>query len=68
MIKRLLGFFRKKDSSGDWTEEELRHADHDPEAAALTRSWRKRSIPGVTETTVEDPKWPLTVKKSDEAE
>jgi hypothetical protein len=68
MIKRLLGFFRKKDSSGDWTEAELRAADHDQEAAELTQSWRKRSIPGVTETTAEDPKWPLTVKKSDEAE
>lgn len=63
---RLLRFLRRwllrSEPADGWTEADHRRAADDAEAAAITASWRRRSIPGVTAASAEDARWPLAVR------
>ncbi len=49
------------DDNGGWTEADHKRADEDADAAAISASWHRRSIPGVTDPAAEDARWPLAV-------
>jgi len=49
------------DDDGGWTEADRQRADADADAAAISASWHRRSIPGVTDPAAEDARWPLAV-------
>ena len=49
------------DDNGGWTEADHKRADEDADAAAISASWHRRSIPGVTAPASADARWPLAV-------
>lgn len=52
---------------GGWTEADRQRAEEDADAAAISASWHRRSIPGVTDSAAEDARWPLAVRAKDAA-
>lgn len=46
-----------------WSEADRQRAEEDADAAAISASWHRRSIPGVTDPAAEDARWPLAVGK-----